>query len=174
MNTGTTGTYEGFFRVNSRSNTDGTSLGTAFMPFKVSLNVLPVIQISGLKDIALSPQGNSATGSHRFCVFSMGNVRFNLRVKSEVAEEVLYTKRYSLKNGDANYIPYNLSINDIKGARKNFRNNYNHTGWNYTPSPHYQCQSNTSPNMTLNINTESINGATGVYRDTLTFTVTPY
>ena len=165
--TARTGTYTGFFRVSSQSTMDATSLGPVWMEFEVEIEILPVIQILGLKDIALQPNGNSATGSHQFCVFAMGANKFALEASSSVGAEQPRQK-FALQNGSTSYIDYNLTVSDSAGKRRFYSRRGEKGG--FTPTSDQQCL---SPNMTVNVNAPDISGATGTYSDTMTFTVTP-
>lgn len=168
--TGTTGTYTGNFSFYSRS-AENRPLGRASMSFTVTLEVLPVIQISGLKDIMLSVNRNIARGSHQFCVFAMGKSRFRLEASSQVGTD-RPRGRFNLKNGE-NYIEYDLTVSDSNNTQRKYNRNRARAG--FKPSTSYLCNAHTAPNITVDITTEPVTGAeAGVYSDTMTFTVSPY
>ncbi len=135
---------------------------------KVPVNIkLSPIQILGLEDITLQPNGNSATGSHQFCVFAMGANKFALEASSSVGAE-RPNQKFALQNGNSSYIEYNLTVSDSAGRSRYYFRNREKDG--FTPTTEQQCL---VPNMTVNVNALDISGATGAFSDTMTFTVTP-
>ncbi|WP_422449933.1 MULTISPECIES: hypothetical protein [unclassified Endozoicomonas] len=167
LKTGMTGNYRSLFRFSSESTMDGKSLGPAWMEFEVTLRILPVIQISQLGNIPLIPSGNSAKGSHRFCVYAMGSNTFSLEASSLTGTS-RPEQKFALKNGDNNYINYELTVTDSKATSKSYDKNSDQEGFSATDD--YQCS---STNMIVEVIVPDINKPAGTYIDTMTFTVTP-
>ena len=171
LETGTAGTYTNSFTFYSKS--ENTQPGeAAHMDFRVTLEVEPVIQISGLKDLTLEVDNNIARKEHNFCVFAMGKEKFTLEASSDVGNADK-NGRFNLKmDGSKNYLEYQLIVSDADNNSKTYYTKDTLGG--FTPSNNYLCTDNFNPNMTVEITTHSVTKIpAGEYSDIMTFTVVP-
>ena len=169
LETGTAGTYTNSFRFYSES-VNSQPGKAAYMDFRVTLEVEPVIQISGLKDLTLEVDNNIAREEHKFCVFAMGEENFTLEASSRVGDADK-EGRFNLKmDGSENYLEYKLTVSDAENYSQTY-GSYKKIG-RFKPSDNYLCTDNT--NMTVKITTDPVTEVpAGYYSDTMTFTVVP-
>ena len=169
LETGTAGTYTNSFSFYSKSVNPKPG-EAAHMDFRVTLEVEPVIQISGLKDLTLEVDNNIARKKHNFCVFAMGKDKFTLKASSDVGNAGK-NGRFNLKmDGSDNYLEYQLTVSDADNNSEIYYTKDTLEG--FTPSDNYLCTDNT--NMTVEIITDSVTKVpAGEYSDTMTFTVEP-
>lgn len=153
--------------------TDGRPGSSSQGSLQISLYVPPQIQLSGLKDVALTTNAaQPAQALTQFCVYSRTG-QYQLAAYGSGSNS-----SFSLAYQNAgDYTPtrsYALSVDDGSGARQ-IESGVVITGLVGADSKSLEC-SNTGPNAQLRISSASASDQrqhAGVYQGTLTLTVAP-
>ena len=170
-NTTSSGTYTGTFSLSVSSLESALTVEENFV---ITVEVQPVIQISGLEDMQVSyTSGNDVEMEQTFCVYTLGKEKFKIRGGSSNGNG----SGFVLSNSNE-AIPYTVSV----GRRGNGQGNLvqlvdgadyvSHASWSGKKTQY--CVSSGSENMRLNLDISENNISdkpAGVYKDTVTLTV---
>ncbi|WP_299734833.1 hypothetical protein [uncultured Endozoicomonas sp.] len=174
LNNATSAQYFGRFILTAQRDT--TPLLTVQVPFTVSIELTPMVQISGLEDMSLSHNdGEDIQEEQKFCVYGLGTKRFKIRGESKTG-----SGDFRLSNGNSDIL-YSLSI-----GSGNSNGNGNlitlEEGGDYITKQSWKasstqlCDNGANENMRLRItiNNAEIKGKeAGLYKDTAYLIVAP-
>ncbi len=149
---------------------------TVEVEFTVSIELVPMVQISGLEDMTINhTAGSDVDQGQTFCVYGFGTTSLKIR-----GESTYGSGQFLLSNGSDN-IEYGLAVGKAGGSgQSNMKalaeggSYVTHNSW--TAADSTSCGNGTSENMQLNITIQDIeiNGKpAGVYQDTAYLTVAP-
>ncbi|WP_067583574.1 hypothetical protein [Endozoicomonas ascidiicola] len=170
----TTDTFNGSFTLTAQRTTQ--PLLTASVTFNIALEFIPVVQISGLQDMAITHvSGDNVQAEQKFCVFGFGTTKFEIRGESGNG-----SGQFLLSNGN-NDIPYVLSIGSGQSNGNGSLTSLIESG-DYIANDSWKasntllCDSGNSDNMRLrvSISDSNIEGKpAGLYKDTAYLIVAP-
>ncbi|WP_257267004.1 hypothetical protein [Endozoicomonas sp. ONNA2] len=149
---------------------------TVEVEFTVSIELEPVVRISGLEDMTIHyTAGSNVDQEQTFCVYGFGTTNFKIG-----GESTYGSGQFFLSNGNDN-IEYGLAVGKV-GSSGQGNTKALAEGGGYETHPSWQasdsidCDNGNSENMRLNItiqNSEISGKPAGVYQDTAYLTVAP-
>ena len=173
LNNAFTNRYESRFTLITERSTPQL---TVEVEFTVSIELVPMVQISGLEDMTINhTAGSDVDQGQTFCVYGFGTTDFKIRGESKYG-----SGQFLLSNGNEN-IEYDLTVgktgNNGQGSMKTLAEGGNyvtHASWKAADNA--SCDNGSSENMQLNItilDIEISGKPAGVYQDTAYLTVAP-
>ena len=168
---GTTGIYEGRFKMWAHPGTSPQSPTPVFIEFSIEVDIAPSILISGLEDMTLTAeQGLGAAGSQDFCVFATSKSSFKIRGLSKFGADA-----FQLVNSGER-IDYQLDVglsnngNDNKITLAEGGDFDGHPSWK--GDDRLDCAGKENMRLMVSITEVELQQAkTGQYHDTVTLTV---
>lgn len=149
---------------------------TVEVQFTVSIELVPMVQISGLEDMTINhTAGSDVDQGQTFCVYGFGTSAFKIRGESDNGSGLF------LLSNTSNNIEYGLTVGKSgssgQGNMKSLTESggyVTHPSWKAADSP--SCDNGTSENMQLKVtilDTEITGKPAGVYKDVAYLTVAP-
>ena len=143
--------------------------------FVVTLSIIPVYQVSKLKDVELDSTDTSSDGiwlydDMGFCVFSMGGRDYKMTLNSQLRPSEPFELRNSLGQG----IPYRADVQLNDGSWKIFTSSGTTDSGSMTGSGVLDCGGATNALIRIGVQTADTNGKrSGGYKDIVVVTVGP-